>query len=52
MWEILTRESLFDDMPYLSEIEDYICSGQRPPLPTKYNPQEFVKIITTCWSQV
>jgi hypothetical protein len=53
MWEILTRQTLFSEIPYMAEVEDSIINGRRPPLPErKFNPPEFEEIITKCWHQV
>ena len=48
MWEIITRQTPYEDLPQFS-IPVAVSKGTRPPIP-KEAPLEYAKLMKTCWS--
>jgi serine/threonine protein kinase len=51
MWESMTRKDYCGDLAFMSDIEDWIISGSRPPIPNERQgcPIPFQNIIQHCW---
>lgn len=51
MWEVAARQSPYHDRPFewVQEISDAVVHGERPKVPRNV-PQEFVRLMTQCWS--
>ncbi len=50
LWEMLERKLFFGEVKFMSELEDMVKSGKRPPIPGDC-PVSVRILIETCWSQ-
>jgi len=48
-WEMVSREQYCSDMPFLSDVENWVICGKRPPI--LHSPKLYRKVIETCWDQ-
>jgi len=51
LWELSTRMKFLTDLPFISDISEYVISGDRPAIPLDLTPVPFQKVITLCWEQ-
>eukprot|EP01126_Amoeba_proteus_P013979 TRINITY_DN16029_c0_g2_i1.p1 TRINITY_DN16029_c0_g2~~TRINITY_DN16029_c0_g2_i1.p1 ORF type:complete len:227 (-),score=60.70 TRINITY_DN16029_c0_g2_i1:159-797(-) len=51
MYEVATRESYLQDIPWWSEKEEFVVSGMRPELPLEFVPPAWRTIVHACWHQ-
>jgi len=47
LWELLTRDNFFGEINFMSDLEDHVIQGKRPPL--DICPESFRDVICTCW---
>mgnify|MGYP003640367891 CR=1 FL=1 len=50
LWELVTQKDFFGECAFMSQIEEFVQEGQRPPIP-KECPAIFEELITACWAQ-
>lgn len=48
LWEILTREKLFQNFCFISDVASSVIAGERPPVPD-YCPEVYKTLMTSCW---
>eukprot|EP00026_Physarum_polycephalum_P000022 Phypoly_transcript_00022.p1 GENE.Phypoly_transcript_00022~~Phypoly_transcript_00022.p1 ORF type:complete len:3281 (-),score=556.54 Phypoly_transcript_00022:159-8669(-) len=52
LWEIVTRQRYFGDIPFMSEVEKQVLGGTRPPIPQecRENYPRIAALIEACWN--
>jgi serine/threonine protein kinase len=50
MWELLARRRPFEEIPWMTDVEDSIKAGGRPPVDPAW-PAPYVELMTRCWAQ-
>lgn len=48
LWEILTREKLYQNFCFISDVASSVIAGERPPIPETC-PKTYKKLMTSCW---
>jgi serine/threonine protein kinase len=49
LWELLTRKHPFSEFRWMSELEDAVIDGKRPPIP-KDCPFAWTTLMEECWN--
>eukprot|EP01125_Pyxidicula_operculata_P020854 TRINITY_DN7831_c0_g1_i1.p1 TRINITY_DN7831_c0_g1~~TRINITY_DN7831_c0_g1_i1.p1 ORF type:complete len:2512 (+),score=475.63 TRINITY_DN7831_c0_g1_i1:325-7860(+) len=49
LWELITRRGYFEEVSFLSDVEEMVMKGERQPIPPC--PTAYELIITKCWAQ-
>lgn len=48
LWEILTRDKLYKNFCFISDVASSVIAGERPPVPD-WTPSLYKKLMTSCW---
>jgi serine/threonine protein kinase len=49
LWELVTRKPFFGEVRFMSQLEDMVKAGERPPIPDDCTPA-YRQLIEECWA--
>jgi len=51
LWEILTRQELYEDKEQMQIIVEVVNEGLRPKIPKQFKNSKLLPLIEDCWTQ-